>query len=243
MGTVGVPSQIGGALLFCLFFLEGGVLAEGGFGLSLSASTLSAFDQAINSTFAMYGGVGEPTHLGVCQRRMHELMQRQQIPTELTQLRALTDAELYRLALLSAIGGMSTEWQRDADSDLFLLDEHGRMLQAFTPNRVETDVMLCVISALLGVIAVYYLILIPGAGTNTNNNNNNNNATTTNPNHGNVDNNGNKTNTNGTTNANNSNVGIGNLLLGGNSVPNPHYPTNLMLNHTIGALMMAPSGN
>ena len=114
---------------------------------------------AINETFAIGGGAMAPSHLSVCHRRMCDLMTRQRIPCLAADLRGLSDAGLYRIALLASIGGMSEQWQRDAATDAFLLDESGRMQPAFAPSQVESDVMMCIICALLGVIAIYYVAL------------------------------------------------------------------------------------
>ena len=104
------------------------------------------------------GGAQSPTRVGACTRSLRALMVRQRIPWAGADLRALPDARLVQLALLAAVAGTNGPWQRDTSggSDLLLLDENGRLRPAFVPSAVESDVMLCIICALLAVIAAYY---------------------------------------------------------------------------------------
>lgn len=118
---------------------------------------------AIDRVFLLEGGTQTAARLPAARARLGALLQRQQIPADAGALRALPDDALCRIALLAAVGGASVEWQRDAATDALLLDEHGRMLPAFVPNQVESDVMLCIICALLAVIGVYFVAPDGGA--------------------------------------------------------------------------------
>ena len=77
-------------------------------------------------------------------------------------LRALSDTDLFRLAQLAAVGG-SSRWKRDDASNLILLTKEGQMTHPYSPGAVESDVMLCVICALLTVIAIHHVVLQPAA--------------------------------------------------------------------------------
>ena len=110
---------------------------------------------AMNSTFALSSGSSSVSNSLICSKSVFDLMTRQGIPTTPDSLRALNDTEILRVAMISAVAGIST-WKRDANS-LFQLTDHGRLLHPYTPNAVETDVMLCVVCALLVVIAMFHL--------------------------------------------------------------------------------------
>ena len=70
-------------------------------------------------------------------------------------VRALSDVEVSRLLLLAAVGGMDTSWRRsDPPQPRWIVDVHGRLLPAFAPKQVESDVLLCIICALLGALAL-----------------------------------------------------------------------------------------
>ena len=138
-------------LFFSLFFLI----------LTAARAEEDAFSVALNATFTLEGGVQSPTQIGACARSLQSLMRRQRIPETAWELRGLSDARLVQLALLAAVAGTTGPWQRDGSTDLLLLDELGRLRPAFVPNQVESDVMLCLICALLALIAAYYFVLTP----------------------------------------------------------------------------------
>jgi hypothetical protein len=117
-----------------------------------------AFAAALNSTFMLQSRSSSVGGHPLCRKRLLDLMRRQRIPVRLESLRALPDADLYRIALMSAVGGVG-QWKRDELTDALLLDEQGTLLRAFVPNTVESDVMLCIICALLTVIAIHHIIL------------------------------------------------------------------------------------
>ena len=70
------------------------------------------------------------------------------------ELRALPDVELHRLTLLAAVGGMDVSWKRAEGDQTWLIDAHGRLIPAFAPSQVESDVLLWIICALLGAMAL-----------------------------------------------------------------------------------------
>ena len=124
--------------------------------LFLARAVHADFFEALNATFMLEGGAQAPTRVAACTRSVSALMLRQRIPTDADSLRALQDSRLLQLAMLAAVAGTSGPWERDPATDVLLLDEHGRLLPAFVPSSVESDVMLCLICALLAAIAVYY---------------------------------------------------------------------------------------
>ena len=88
-------------------------------------------------------------------------MRRQRIPASPDKLRAMSDTDLMRVGILAAMGGLG-QWVRDASTDAVMVDDDGRMVRALVPTAVENDVMLCIICALLTVIAVFH-VLLPSA--------------------------------------------------------------------------------
>ena len=89
---------------------------------------------------------------------MLDLMRRQRIPTSPEKLRALSDTELMRIGILAAMSGIG-QWVRDAGTDAVVVDDDGRIVRALVPTAVENDAMLCIICALLTVIAVFHVLL------------------------------------------------------------------------------------
>jgi hypothetical protein len=93
----------------------------------------------------------------LCTKSITDLMIRQNIPTTTVALRALNDTALLQLAMQASVAGVST-WKRDPSTNvLFQLTDQGRLVSPYTPNAVESDVMLCIICALLIVIAIFHL--------------------------------------------------------------------------------------
>ena len=93
----------------------------------------------------------------MCTKSIMDLMIRQSIPLSPLGLRALNDTELLQIAMTASVAGVSS-WKRDTVSNtLFQLTDQGRLVSPYTPNAVESDVMLCIICALLIVIAIFHL--------------------------------------------------------------------------------------
>jgi hypothetical protein len=134
----------------------------------------STWDSAINSIFAMRSQVAPVSNCIMCKKRIGDLLDRQNIPKNAMELRNLDDKVLQKLAILAGVAGMS-RWLRDkTDPSLILLTEEGTLIHPYSPGAVESDVMLCIICALLTVIATFHLIP-PIALSNSNSEKNNNN--------------------------------------------------------------------
>lgn len=131
--------------LFFLFFFAAGASAQ-------------AFGDAMNAVFALQSGAGPVSAHLASQRRVEGLMRRQGIPQDAAELRTLPDAQLLRLAQLAAVAGVS-RWKRDDATNAILLTDGGEMMHPFSPGAVESDVMVCVICALLTVIAIHHHVL------------------------------------------------------------------------------------
>ena len=112
------------------------------------------WSDAMDSLFILQSG-SSPVSANVdCTRSILDLMVRQNIPTTVESLRMLNDTALLRLGMLSAVAGIST-WKRDVSTGtLFQLTTDGHLINPYTPNAIETDVMLSVVCALLVVIAI-----------------------------------------------------------------------------------------
>ena len=127
-------------------------------GADTAARMDEAFGQAVDSTFALTSKSSAVSGQRTCTKALKDLMVRQGIPIDLSELRKLDDAKLYSLALLAAIGGIS-RWNRADDSNLILLTEDGILTHPNSPGAVENDLMLCIVCALLTVIAIHHLII------------------------------------------------------------------------------------
>ena len=109
--------------------------------------------EALDGLTVCQSGASTPSRMAPARRRFAALMRRQQLPMDAASVRALSDAEVSRLLLLAAVGGMDTSWRRNAERR-WMVDAHGRLIPAFAPNQVESDVLLCIICALLGALAL-----------------------------------------------------------------------------------------
>ena len=116
-----------------------------------------AWGDAMNRVFALSSKSSSVSGNFMCTKSIANLMVRQNIPSTAAGLRALNDTEILQVAMLASVASIST-WKRDAPNNaLFQLTEQGRLVSPYTPNAIESDVMLCVICTLLIVIAVFHL--------------------------------------------------------------------------------------
>jgi hypothetical protein len=128
------------------------------FTLVLTMAAADEFGAAMETVFALNSGTGPVSAHAASRRALSNLMLRQSIPFTAAELRALTDTELLRIAQLAAVGGAS-RWKRN--DNLILLGKDGQMAHPYSPGAVESDVMLCVICALLTVIAINHVVSKP----------------------------------------------------------------------------------
>jgi hypothetical protein len=116
-----------------------------------------AWGDAMNRVFVLSSKSSSVSGNLLCTKSIMDLMIRQSIPLSPLALRALNDTELLQIAMTASVAGISS-WKRDSTSNtLFQLTEQGRLVSPYTPNAVESDVMLCIICALLIVIAIFHL--------------------------------------------------------------------------------------
>ena len=130
------------------------------FVLLITIAAADEFGAAMETVFALSSGTGPVSEHAASRRALSNLMLRQSIPSAAAELRALTDTELLRMAQLAAVGGAS-RWKRDEGNNLILLGKDGQMAHPYSPGAVESDVMLCVICALLTVIAINHVVSKP----------------------------------------------------------------------------------
>lgn len=116
--------------------------------------------EALDRLTLCQSGASAPSHMETARRRFASLLRRQRLPMDAASVRALSDVEVSRLLLMAAVGGMDTSWRRspassaEEETPKWLIDAHGRLIPAFAPNQVESDVLLCIICALLGALAL-----------------------------------------------------------------------------------------
>ena len=93
-----------------------------------------------------------------CVSRVRALMTRNAIPVDVTELRNLSDVHLMRLGMLAAISHISP-WMRDKnDTGCILLDNDGRLSPEHEVSTMESNVMLCIVCALLAVIGAMHIV-------------------------------------------------------------------------------------
>lgn len=78
-------------------------------------------------------------------------------PVNEVEARASTDSKLMRMAMLAAVGGISP-WQRHQNlTDKVLLDDGGGIMARRTLKTMESHLMVCIVCALLAVIASMHM--------------------------------------------------------------------------------------
>lgn len=150
-------------LLYCLALLLGIPMVRAAATAVDAAAGVTPLAAAINEVFKLQSGAEGVSDHAPSVRRLTSLMLRQRIPTDVDVLRTLPDDELMRIAVVAAIGGMDGgPWKRDEDGGrLFLLDENGVLVHSVVPAAMESDVMLCLIIALLAVVVMQALASSP----------------------------------------------------------------------------------
>ena len=113
---------------------------------------------AIDKTFSLQSAAqGASGHPGA-SRGIKAMLLRHGLPRSAAQLRNSSDAALLKMAMLAAVGSMST-WQRGSDGRI-VLDESGSMMQENHFTAVESDVMLCIVCTLLAIIVMFHIIVV-----------------------------------------------------------------------------------
>jgi hypothetical protein len=117
-----------------------------------------AWNSALDHVFSMSSQANPVSNNEACRRSIQDLMTRQHIPQKIADLRNLDDVALFQLAMLASVAGIS-RWGRDPyNTTLLKITDDGRLIHPYSPGAVESDVMLCIICALLTVIATFHLI-------------------------------------------------------------------------------------
>jgi hypothetical protein len=116
-----------------------------------------AFGEAMDRTVALSSGTLMASKNKRCFASMEALMIRNNIPTTASELRHnLTDAELLRIGLLASIALISP-WDQHPLTGRLLISDRGVLLEAYHPSTSESDIMLCVVCALLGIIIMFHV--------------------------------------------------------------------------------------
>jgi len=122
------------------------------------SSREDAWNSALDQVFSMASQANPVSNNEACRRSIQDLMTRQRIPQNIADIRRLDDVMLFQLAMLASVAGIS-RWGRDPyNSTLLKITDDGRLIHPYSPGAVESDVMLCIICALLTVIATFHLI-------------------------------------------------------------------------------------
>ena len=125
-------------------------------GIAVEQSRCDAgLSEAIDSTFALLSGGGTPSNNSFCVQNMKELMIRNSIQPSADHLRTnLSDAQLLRLGILASIALISP-WNQNLEGKLIMSDR-GILIEDYHPSSSESDIMLCVVCTLLGIILLFH---------------------------------------------------------------------------------------
>jgi len=116
-----------------------------------------SWKRAMDMTFASKSGSSATSENILFSKNIQNMLIRQGLPTNVSTARQLDDVELYRILFLAGVSGL-TPWERDPASNFIFLNEHGHLVHVATPTLVESDIMICIICALLLVIATFHII-------------------------------------------------------------------------------------
>jgi len=120
--------------------------------------TNAAFGLAMDRVFVLDSASSPVSAQESCLLNIRDLLIRQRMPTNISDVRNMKDSELYDLLIRASITGISP-WKRD-DNNKIKLTDFGYPIHPSLPTNIESDVMTCIICALLIVIATFHLINI-----------------------------------------------------------------------------------
>lgn len=115
-----------------------------------------AFNNALDSLFYLESGANPLSSHELCNKNIRDVLIRQDIPLDANRLKNMSNVDLYKLSILAAFTGISS-WKRNNDNQI-LLNDFGHPLESFNVLTVEGDVLLCIICALLIVIATSHML-------------------------------------------------------------------------------------
>jgi hypothetical protein len=117
-----------------------------------------AFQQAFREVFTLKNGAYAIELNTQCTSRMRSLMIRSNIPTNEHDLRNMTEVDMIKLGMLAAVANMSP-WQRDENgSGLIVMDYDGKLNPEHEVNSMESNIMMCIVCALLATIGAIHII-------------------------------------------------------------------------------------
>ncbi len=120
------------------------------------------FAEAMDNLFVLDSASSPVSAQESCLMNIRDLLIRQKLFFNVTEFHNLTDVKIYEVLILSAMTGISP-WKRDDDNKIKLTD-FGYPIHPSLPTNIESDVMTCIICALLIVIATFHLINIFSLG-------------------------------------------------------------------------------
>lgn len=118
-----------------------------------------SFASALDKTFAMQSSSVGASNNEAVTRSVTALMVRHGIPTNAAALRNASDERLTQLAMVAAVGSISS-WRRSSEGH-FLLDERGALVHMHSAGAVESDIMMCIVCALLAVVVMFHIVAVP----------------------------------------------------------------------------------
>jgi hypothetical protein len=120
-------------------------------------SDLKAWNAAMDEIFVLDSGSSPISNHERCNHNIKNLLLRQNYPLNVTQIKNMDLTSLYKFVILASISGIS-HWKRNPSSNKIILTDNGYPIHPSSPINVESDIMTCIICALLIVIATFHLM-------------------------------------------------------------------------------------
>jgi hypothetical protein len=118
-------------------------------------TSLKLFNTAFDQLFVLDSGASYASNQELCRKTVKDLLIRQNIPLNHTTLRNLDLVALYKISFMAGLTGI-TNWKRD-DFNKIKLTDYGFPIQDSNPSNIETDIMTCIICALLIIISTFHI--------------------------------------------------------------------------------------
>lgn len=162
-------------ILFIFIFLKRCYIVEAVVVDTRAVSHLEDWNEAMNVIFDLDSGSSPVSNYETCNNNIKDLLIRQRMLLNITLIKEASPQKLYELSILAGLAGISP-WKRDKLTNKIQITDYGYPIHPSSPTNVESDVMTCIICALLIVIATFHLMYIMNNNSNQQTANNPNNA-------------------------------------------------------------------
>lgn len=135
--------------LFILFFLK----------FSTQTTELDIkFVQAVDNIFSIQSGLSPTSQNELCMKNIKDMFLRQEIPWTANEIRNSSDEFILKIAILATYSSFSS-WKK-TDSGKIIINQYGFPVKSTSILETEIDVLLCIICALMTVLATSHLLFL-----------------------------------------------------------------------------------